>query len=110
MKIASLLPSVGITCVSGSSPTPNRRPAHAGNRGPQLRQPDGGRVAHPLANALAKRCDDARVRGLLGIAHAQVDHLEARRTPLLNRLSEQHERIGRLRSKDGRERHARDAR
>ena len=78
-KIASFEPSVGITCLSGSSETPKRRPIHAGDRLAKLRQTDGGRVAHPLAYPVAQRLEDRGVGGLARVAHPEVDHLEALR-------------------------------
>ena len=42
----------------------------------ELRQADRGWVAHPLANPVTQRGDDARVGWLAWIPHAEVDHLE----------------------------------
>ena len=59
----------------------------AGDGVAQLGQPDGGRIAHPLADAVPERLDDRGVRRLARIAHPEVDHLEARGATLLRCLA-----------------------
>ncbi len=55
---------------------PEPSPDPAGDRLAELGQPDGRRIAHPLAHAFTQRLDDARIGGLARVAHPEVDHLE----------------------------------
>ncbi len=76
LKIASLLPSVGITSVSGSSTTSKRRAAQAAIASRSSGRPDGRRIAHPLAEPGHKSLADQWVGRLLRVAGAEVDHLD----------------------------------
>ena len=105
LKIASLLPRVGITSVSGSSATPKRRDDPRRNRLAQLRQTDRGRIAHPVAQSVDECLPDQRVGRLARIAGAEVDHAHAACLNERSRLCQTHERIRRLALEDGGERH-----
>ena len=106
MKIASLLPSVGMISVSGSSAAPKRRADPGGDRLAQLRQPDRRRVAHPVAEAVDERLADLRVGRLARVAHAEVDHVDPARLDPARGLVQPHERVRRLPLEDGGDRHA----
>ena len=95
-KIASFDPSVGITFVSGSSVDTEATIDPAGHRLTQLRQADGGGIAHPLAHAVSQRLDDAGIGRLSRVAHSEVDHLEALGPPGRGSLVQAHERVCRL--------------
>ena len=100
MKIASLLPSVGMISVSVE-----RRPEAASrprsDRLPQLGQPDRGRIAHPVAEPVDEGLADLRVGRLARVARAEVDHVDPARLDALRGLVQAHERVRRLALEDG---------
>ena len=72
----------------------------------ELGEPGCGRIAHPLADAVAERLEDRRIGGLARVAHPEVDHLEPLRSARGRRLVEPNEGVGRLGAERGGERHA----
>ena len=92
-KTASLEPSVGMTCVSGSSAAPKRRPAHAAIAARSSGRPDGARVRRERLDRGRQRLPDER-RGLLArLTHAEVDDLGAGRTQPRAGGLQPHERV-----------------
>ncbi len=65
----------------------------AGNCLAELRQPDGGGIAHSLADAVSQRLDDAGIRRLSRVAHSEVDHLETLVPAGCGGLIQAHERV-----------------
>ena len=74
---------------------------------PQLREARRCRIAHAITDTVAERLEDRRVGRLAGVAHPEVDHLEAQRLPLGDGQVEANERVGGGRAKDRGEGHAR---
>ena len=90
VKIASLLPRVGTICVRiEGDAEPSLDPGC--DRLAQLRQACR-RIAHARRARLLQRGDDFRIRRLLRVTGAEVDHLEALRFSLGGCLVEAHER------------------
>ena len=109
-KIASFEPRVGMTWRPGSRVDARTGGStQRGDRLAQLRQPRGGRIAHPLSDAVTQRLEDRRVGRLPGVAHPEVDNVVSRGAPRGRCLVEADERIRLLRPERRGERHAPDA-
>ena len=106
LKIASLLPSVGITSVlrierdaeTPPTPTPTIASRSSGRS-------DRGGIAHPVAQPVDERLPNQRVGRLARIARAEVDHAHASGLDQRPSLGQADERIRRLPLEDGGEGH-----
>ena len=85
----------------GVEPRPKTALRPGRDRLAQLRQPDRGRVAHPVAQPVDEGLADLRVGRLARIAGAEVDHVDPARLDPAGSLVEAHERVGRLPLEDG---------